>query len=206
MSFIIGQPSGGGGGGSDAWSVQNTITDFADVIGSPSAGTGNTANRAYYIVFKIDSNCVIKNMGFKITSLSTSVGAKMYGALYKYDISTDSINLIAAMPTEIIADNVSGVVGFNYVNFTSNLNIEPGVYFTRVITNLSGIQIGYINSWNKAMGIVGTGTSISYYYGFYQPISYDFGSTPTNINVSSLFIANNASQAAFGKAFFTLVS
>lgn len=205
MSFIIGQPSGGGGGGSDAWSVQNTITDFADVIGSPSAGTGNTANRAYYIVLQIDSNCVIKNMGFKINSLSTNVGAKMYGALYKYDISTDSINLIDAMPTEIIADNVSGVVGFNYVNFTSNLNIEPGVYFTRVITNLTSITIGYVNSWNRAMGIVGTGTSSSYYYGFYQNISYDFGSTPSNINVSSLVKATNSSQAAFGKAFFTLV-
>ena len=144
-------------------------------------------------------------MGFKITSLSTNVGAKMYGALYKYDISTDSINLIDAMPTEIIADNVSGVLGFNYVNFTSNLNIEPGVYFTRVISNLSGIQIGFINSWNKSMGIVGTGTSLLYYYGFYQPISYDFGSTPTNINVSSLVKATNQSQAAFGKAFFTLV-
>ena len=130
MSFIIGQPSGGGGGGgSDAWSVQNTITDFGDVIGNPSTGTGVTANRAHYIVLQIDSNCVIKNMGFHISTLSTNVGAKIYGALYKYDISTDSINLIGAMPTEIIADNVSGVLGFNYVNFTSNLNIEPGVYY-----------------------------------------------------------------------------
>ena len=203
MSFIIGQPSGGGGG-ADAWSVQNTITDFG-VLGSPSSGTGNTANRAYYIVFKVDSNCVIKNMGFKITNLSTTAGAKIYGALYKYDISTDSINLVGVMPSEINADNVSGVVGFNYVNFASNLNLEPGVYFTRAITNLNGISIGYINNWNNAMGIIGTGTSTSFYYGFYQNIAYDFGSTPSNINVSSLIKATNTGQAAIGKAFFTLV-
>ena len=80
------------------------------------------------------------------------------------------------------------------------------MYITRVITNLSGISLRYINNWHRAIGIVGTGTDVNYYRGFYQSIAYDFGSTPTNINVSSLIKTTNTSQVAAAKAFFTLVS
>jgi hypothetical protein len=195
---------GGSSAGSTLFGLDRTVTDFNFKTESPSSSANAVANKAYYYVFRLDGSCKVTNMGFKLNTLSSTVGAVFYGALYKYDIDTDSINLVGAMTSEINSDNASGFLGFNFANFASLLTLEPGIYLTRLICN-QAVQFGFSNQVDNPIGVVGAGTSSSKYYGFTQfPAGgYDFGSTPTNIALSTLN-KETSFTALPGKAFFTI--
>ena len=207
MSFIIGHPSGGGGGGggADAWSFATAITDFQAIDGF-SYNANMPTNKAVYRPFRIDGTITLKNMGFKINSLSTTLNNRLYGAVYKYDIGTDTLNL-QDYTGELIADTTSGVVGWNYIGFNSgNLTLDAGVYFSRVIAPSSGgspISISTNFARNRMMGIVGTGTSGNAWYMLEQSTTYDFGSTPASIPFGSLNLSVSAPNLA-GKPFYTI--
>ena len=207
MSFIIGQPSGGGGGGggSDAWSFTTAITDFQPIEGFSYIGN-LPENTAVYKPFRIEGTITLKNMGFLIQTLSTNLNMRLYGAVYKYDIATDTLNL-QDYTGEMILDTTSGVTGWNYVAFNGgNLTLDPGVYFSRVIAPSSvgqPVRIQANFARNRMMGIVGTGTSTNAWYMFQQFTSYDFGSTPSLISVSSLTKSVSAPNVT-AKPFYTI--
>lgn len=204
MSFIIGQPSGGGGGGgADAYSFATAITDFMPVYGFSNLFYLPNGIATYH-VFRIDGTITLKNMGLKIYTLSSTAGAKFYGAIYKYDIATDTINL-QDYTGEIVADTTSGVVGWNYSAFNGgNLTLDAGVYFSRILSNNGNIQIHCNGEKNGLLGYAGSGTSGSTYSALIQTgLSYDFGATPASISFSSLTKTTSASYNA-GKPFYTI--
>lgn len=208
MSFNIGVPAGGGGGGgvSDAWSFNGTVTDFAGQSQSSGSTINFQANRASYNPIRIESNCTIKNMGFVLSTLSSNATCVCYGALYKYDITTDTLNLVAVMPQEIQTNTTTGVTGWNFVNFASNVNLTPGVYVVRVISNVGGFQCSYNNVEQDTYGYYDTGTTnLTVLTSFSELVTYDFGSTPTTINFSQITPSNFFSYQYSKAALFTLI-
>lgn len=207
MSFIIGQPSGGGGGGGANFAVPLTITNFSDSAAVNTA-MGSYSNRAYYTSFRIDGTTTIKNQGLKVHALSATAGARMYGSLYKYNISTNDLELIAVMPTEIDVDSATGVSGWQFVNYSQPIVLESGIYFSRLICNAT-FQIGVPNTtyMNDTMGVEGIGTSTNFVYGFITlSVPYDFGSTPTSIPFTDLTIGTNNSYAVASGLFYTITN
>ena len=197
---------GGGGGGSDAWSFNGTITDFAGQTYWSGSTINWQGNRASYNPIRIESNCTIKNMGFNINSLSSNASCVCYGALYKYDIATDTLNLVAAMPQEIQANTTTGVTGLNLVNFASNIDITPGLYVVRVISNVGAFQTNYNNLEQDTYGYYDSGTNnLGVITSFYELVSYDFGSTPTSINFSQITPSSSFFYQYSKSALFTLI-
>lgn len=195
---------GGSSAGSTLFGLDRTVTDFNFKTETPSSSANAVGGKAFYYVFRLDGSCKVTNMGVKLATLSSTVGAVCYAALYKYDIDTDSINLVAAMPSEINIDSTVGFTGYNFVSFSSILTLEPGIYVTRVIPSHS-VQFNFTNQVDNPIGVVGAGTNGNKYYGFTNfPVGgYDFGSTPTNIPLSTLTKETNL-FALPGKAFFTI--
>jgi len=208
MSFIIGQPSGGGGAELANFSMPGTITNFLSFSRSNNTTGGLYSSVTYYASFRIESTAKIQNIGLQIDSLSVTSGARMYASLYKYDIDTDTLNLVANMPSEIDIDSATGVTGWNFINIGTPYTLEPGIYFTRAKTSAT-FQAKWPDSnyMNDTFGMEGTGTSINNIYGFYElGIGYDFGTTPTSINFSSLLKGTNSSYAAPKGIFYTLTN
>lgn len=200
------------GGGSSAqlanFSMPGTITNFLSPTNTPSTSIGTYSSQTYYNSFRLESTTKIQNIGLRIASLSGTSGARAYAALYKYDIDTDNLNLIAVMPSEIDIDSATGVTGWNFINLGSVLTLEPGIYFTRYKTSAT-VQIGTTNTSNggDTLGIEGVGTSTNMIHGFYElGIAYDFGSTPTTITFSGLLKGTNASYAVAKGIFYRLTN
>ena len=195
----------GGGSGSDAWSFTTAITDFQPIEGFSYIGN-LPENNPVYKPFRIEGTITLKNMGFLIQTLSTNLNHRLYGAVYKYDIATDTLNL-QDYTGEMIVDTTSGVTGWNYVAFNGgDLTLDAGVYFSRVIAPSSigqPVRIQTNFARNKMMGIVGTGTSTNAWYMFQQFTSYDFGSTPSSISLGSLTKTVSAPTVT-GKPFYTI--
>lgn len=201
--------SGGGGGAELAnFSMPGTITNFYPIIRTTNTTGGMYSSQTYYASFRIESTTKIQNIGLKISSLSGTSGARMYASLYKYDIDTDTLNLVANMPSEIDIDSATGVTGWNFINIGTPYTLEPGIYFTRAKTSAT-FNLNWPGStyMNDTFGVEGTGTSTNIIYGFYQlGIGYDFGSTPTSINFSSLLKGTNSSYAVPKGIFYRLTN
>jgi len=197
---------GSGGSVSDAWSLNGTVTDFAGQSQSSGSTINWQGNRASYNPIRIESNCTLKNMGFAINALSTNATCVCYGALYKYDITTDTLNLVATMPQEIQTNTTTGVTGWNFVNFASNVNLTPGVYVVRVISNVGGFQTSYNNVEQDTYGYIDTGTAnLSVLTSYSELVTYDFGSTPTTINLTQITPSSSFFYQYSKAALFTLI-
>jgi hypothetical protein len=211
LDYLATVTSGEGGGSSTPlanFSMVGTITNFLSPTNTPSTSIGTYSSQTYYNSFRLESTTKIQNIGFRIASLSGTSGAKAYSALYKYDIDTDNLNLVAVMPSEIDIDSATGVTGWNFINLGSSVTLEPGIYFSRYKTSAT-VQIGTTNTSNggDTLGIEGVGTSTSMIHGFYElGIAYDFGSTPTSITFSGLLKGTNASYAVAKGVFYRLTN
>ena len=202
-------PSGGGTSIPLAnFSMPGTITNFMSFTRSLNVTGQLFASQTYYTSFRLESTTKIQNIGLKISSLTGTSGARMYVALYKYDIDTDNLNLVAVMPSEIDIDSATGVTGWNFVNLVSPYTMEPGIYFTRIKTS-ANFQVNFPDSnyVNDTLGMEGTGTSNNPIYAFYQlGIAYDFGSTPSSVNFSSLLKGTNSSYGPPKGIFYRLTN
>ena len=193
MSFNIGVPAGGGGGGADAWSVNGVITDFYNVNANTTSSSASIANFAYGNLFRIDGECTVINIRINIGTLTGTTTARAYGAIYKLNTTTSNFDLIVAAPQEFNYSS-TGVLGWNIINFAAPVTLDSGVYVGRFICNEFGGQFKYGNNSSTSMaGYIGTGTNTGTYLGLEQSVSYDFGSTPSTISASSFLRSSSAS-------------
>jgi hypothetical protein len=87
MSFIIGQPGGAGGGGSDIPQVKGTCINWLpDGQGLLTAGVNQTSTRIKGIPFPVKGNIDCLGVNLQVQNIST---ATLHLAIYKYDYTND---------------------------------------------------------------------------------------------------------------------
>jgi len=189
MSFIIGQPSGGGGGGgvsaADPYGIPGTITNFQYSINSMANAQNANFDSEWYYPFLINGNVTIRAFAKYFNALSTGAG-DFYGAIYKLNTDTSTLELIAVQPTEFDYNSTTGTTGWQVVNLTAPVDLIAGIYFMRGICNSSGTGVmRYYDLRNPLVGQNPTNTASYYGYSRFS-IPYDFGSTPATISLSAL--------------------
>lgn len=197
MSFIIGQPSGGGGGVSaaDPFGIPGTITNFQNINDAPITTANAFSNNEFYYPFLINGNVTIRSFAKYINNLTTGTG-KVYGSIYKLNTDTSNLELVALQPTEFDYNSTTGTIGWQVVNLTAPVDLIAGIYFMRGICSSSGSSA--FRYYNIKSSLAGQQTSaLSSYYGYSRySIPYDFGSTPTTIPFSALSLDTSSFVAA----------
>jgi len=159
MSFIIGQPSGGGGGGSDAFSIDGITTDFGYQTISLSNSAGLSTYTNFGELFRLDYTTKIASFDIKILSLATTTTARFYTSIYKFNINTKDYDLIIECPQEFDVSS-TGVTGWNKISLPTPIELTPGVYMKYSTSNESGGSLAYPNHSGLQMtGWLATGTN-----------------------------------------------
>ena len=200
MSFIIGQPSGGGGGVSaaDPYGIPGTYTNFQYTYNTMANAVSSNRNTEFYTPFLINGNVTIRAFAKYFNALTTGTG-NAYGAIYKLNTDTSNLELIAVQPTEFDYNSTTGTTGWQVVNLTTPVDLIAGIYFMRGICDSTGGSFRFYDSKNALSGQ--STTSYNAFYGYSRfSIPYDFGSTPTTISLSAL--APSQSNYVAGHAFY----
>tara|TARA_R110000787_G_scaffold145436_4_gene259266 strand:- start:6 stop:596 length:591 start_codon:yes stop_codon:yes gene_type:complete len=122
MSFIIGQPSSGGGGGADIPQIKGTSINYVPGANSTLTGGVNGApQQVQGIVFDVPG--AVSSTGIVLDVVTAEAGQIMQIALYKYDYDTDVWNI--ATEQMDVAMDATGVVS---QDFTTPQALTAGKY------------------------------------------------------------------------------
>jgi hypothetical protein len=121
MSFIIGQPGGAGGGGSDIPQVKGTCINWLpDGQGLLTAGVNQTSTRIKGIPFPVKGNIDCLGVNLQVQNIST---ATLHLAIYKYDYTND----IWDKATDQLDINITAT-GVILQTFSTPQSLDPGFY------------------------------------------------------------------------------
>lgn len=178
MSFIIGQPSGGGGEITGDY-IQESLTypyvnphSFGTAVASFSTGW------CYTVPFVLQSDVNINAITINITS--AAVGQAYFG-VYEWDGNAGDNHIKIFQETTAFDTNVSGV---QTITLSTPFTLEKGKRLTCCLISNSSYSARSIRISNFGSGILGFNSTLTDYFNFYRSFSANLvGSTmPANIN------------------------
>jgi hypothetical protein len=190
MSFIIGQPSGGGGGGSDIPQVKGTSINYLPFGNTTfTAGVSQSSSKIKGIPLSVYGNINTTGIVLQVQNTST---ATLHLALYKYDYDND----IWDIATEQLDINITAT-GVVSQDFTTPQTLTAGKYCVAFRdSNSSGQLTGFFKNRSQN-NFGGNFTSMTGFYNTMETNTISYSPTmPAQITFPAVnFLENNYHEA-----------
>ena len=192
MSFIIGQPSSGGGGGADIPQIKGTSINYVNNANNTitTGVNGNTVN-VQGIVFDVPG--AVSSTGIVLQVVNPQAGQIMQIAFYKYDYDTDVWNI--ATEQMDVAMDATGVVS---QDFTTPQALTAGKYCVGFRPSGTSMQIMGFYKYRSTVNFSGSFTSMTGFKNTMVTNTISYSATlPATVTFPPANFAENVYSAVF---------